>query len=58
MLTVILTIEDDGLVGGETKKGEETVKFKDLERKEQIYVCNAFVSFYNLFSPHIKDEEL
>lgn len=56
MLTVILTIEDDGLVSCETKKGEETVKFEDLDRKEQIYVCNAFASFYNLFSPHIKDE--
>lgn len=56
MLTVILTIGDDGLVGCETKKGDETVKFEDLERKGQIYVCNAFASFYNLFFPHIKDE--
>jgi len=56
MLTVILTIGDDGLVSCETKKGEEIVKFEDLERKEQIYMCNSFASFYNLFSPHIKDK--
>lgn len=56
MLTIVLTIEDDGLVGCETKKGDKTVKFEDLERKEQIYVCNAFVSFYKLFSSCIKDE--
>jgi hypothetical protein len=58
MLTVILTIGDDGLVSCETKKGDKTVHFEDLDRKEQIYVCNSFVSFYKLFSTCIKEEEL
>lgn len=49
-------IEIDELAGCEIQKDGETVFFEKLDRQEQIWICNAFAQFYNLFKPFIKED--
>lgn len=44
---------DDDLAGCEITKGDNIVQFEELERSEQIKVCNSLGHFYGLFYNYI-----
>lgn len=58
MSKIKITIElEDGLAGCEIKaNGDEVKDFNELDRKQQIHVCNALARFYELFFPCVRND--
>ena len=50
-------IEVDDLAGCEIKSGRKTLKWEELESKEQIMVINCLANFYSLFYRNFKENE-
>lgn len=55
-IKVTITLDDD-LAGCEIQMNNKTEQWENLDKRQQIHVCNSFVQFYNLFSKSIKEDE-
>lgn len=54
-IEIKITFEDD-LAGCEITKGDNITHFEELERSEQIQVCNSLGRFYALFYNYIANQ--
>ena len=54
-IEIKITFEDD-LAGCEITKGNNIANFEELERSEQIQVCNSLGHFYGLFYNYIANQ--
>ena len=56
MSNIKLDIElEDDLAGCQIKVDDKVKQWHELDKQEQIKVCNMLAQFYNLFSPCIKE---